>query len=139
MKTSQKHLNSIKSIFGGIKNWWQGKDKLGDELSKPQKMTSEPAPSLKKALDTSFSSGVKPAPHPALALKSEDGRGFYDDADEDLDSKFLGTGSRYKSQQHVDTSGHQQKLIRSGLGAADEKLEQNLGQYFYWVLMFPKH
>lgn len=126
MKVSQKHLNSIKSIFGGIKNWWQGKDKLTGEPSQPQKATSEPAPSLKKALDTSLSSGVKAAPHPALALKTEDGRGFYED-DEDLDSKFLGTGSRLYNEPSAAASKLQQKqVIRSGLVAADEKLDQNL-------------
>ena len=25
MKTTQVHLNNIKSVFGGIKNWWQGR------------------------------------------------------------------------------------------------------------------
>ena len=32
MDTSQKHLNNIKSIFGGIKNWWnKGKDETPKE------------------------------------------------------------------------------------------------------------
>ena len=29
MKTSQVHLNNIKSVFGGLKNWWQGRKSEG--------------------------------------------------------------------------------------------------------------
>ena len=71
MKTTQKHLNNIKSIFGGIKNWWGGK-KDGQVPEKPKRESK-----LQDTLDPSYSS-QSDREHPALRLKSEDQQGLYD-------------------------------------------------------------
>ena len=39
LTTSQKHLNNIKSVFGGIKNWWN-KDKNAPGSGKPQEQNA---------------------------------------------------------------------------------------------------
>lgn len=72
-KTSQRHLNGIKSIFGGIKNWWTGDAK---------KEEAAPPPSSKKqseVLQKAMSTDCDPGAHPAFRLRSGDVRGFYDD------------------------------------------------------------
>ncbi|KAL3858025.1 hypothetical protein ACJMK2_012641 [Sinanodonta woodiana] len=81
LTTSQKHLNSVKSIFGGIKNWWQGdKEKNSLPASKPEARPSQLRNNIEKSKDA--------GQHPALRLRSEDYKGFYEE-DEDLDSRFL--------------------------------------------------
>jgi synaptosomal-associated protein 29 len=138
MKTSQKHLDSIKSVFGGIKNWWHGKDKQTGESSQPQKTNSQSASGLQKALDDSINAGVQSGTHPAFRLKTDDGRGFYEE--DDLDGQFLGAGTRRydqtnSNQRNSDTTDktaaplQQKQAVGSGLGAADEKFDENLGMY----------
>ena len=67
MKTTQKHLNNIKSVFGGFKNWWSGK-KEAQEVekrtrdSKLQENISDPA---------SASSSNSAMSHPALRIRTE--------------------------------------------------------------------
>ena len=73
-KISQRHLNSIKSVFGGIKNWWNGEGKKEDTTSSSSgrdRSTSLLQQTLTKERET----GV----HPAMRLRSGDVRGFYDD------------------------------------------------------------
>ncbi|KAK3587646.1 hypothetical protein CHS0354_032854 [Potamilus streckersoni] len=81
LTTSQKHLNSVKSIFGGIKNWWQGdKEKNPLPASKPEARPSQ----LRSNIEKSKEAGQ----HPALRLRSEDYRGFYEE-DDVSDRRFL--------------------------------------------------
>lgn len=114
MTTSQKHLNSIKSVFGGFKNWWSGGKKSHPETEQPRQSK------LRETVERERQSG----PHPALKLKSEDGRGFYDN-DEDLDSRFMaGSKVNGKTQQH---SGPMlQKVTNS---EKEKRLDQNLGNF----------
>ena len=75
-KVSQRHLNSIKSIFGGIRNWWNGE---GKNDNAPQAVTSSrDRTALRQTVATEReppTSGV----HPALRIRSNDVSGFYDD------------------------------------------------------------
>jgi len=74
-KVSQRHLNSIKSIFGGIRNWWNGENKND---AAPQPVTSSrDRTALRQAVVTEREppSGV----HPAFRIRSGDVSGFYDD------------------------------------------------------------
>lgn len=64
MKTTQKHLNNIKSVFGGIKNWWSGKkeaqavEKRSRESTLQENISGQPPASS--------------ADHPALRVRKED-------------------------------------------------------------------
>lgn len=75
-KVSQRHLNSIKSVFGGIRNWWNGEKKTE---TAPQPVTSSrDRTSLRQAVATEReppATGV----HPAFRIRSNDVSGFYDD------------------------------------------------------------
>jgi len=75
-KVSQRHLNSIKSIFGGIRNWWNGD---GKNDAAPQPVTSSrDRTSLRQAVSAereSPASGV----HPAFRIRGSDVSGFYDE------------------------------------------------------------
>lgn len=73
-KVSQRHLNGIKSIFGGIRNWWNGD---GKNDTTPQPVTaSRDRTTLRQTVATEPpSSGV----HPAFRIRSGDVSGFYDD------------------------------------------------------------
>ena len=107
MKTSQRHLNSIKSVFGGIKNWWSGEKKK--EVKEPTVTKSHERESrLKDSIDAQRQNEPQ---HPALRLRSEDVSGFYEDD----------TG--------YSRSGHQQQReVSSGMAAYDQKFNQNLGK-----------
>ena len=75
-KVSQRHLNSIKSIFGGIRNWWNGE---GKNDATPQPVTSSrDRTTLRQTVATErdpSTSGV----HPAFRIRGSDVSGFYDD------------------------------------------------------------
>jgi len=75
-KVSQRHLNSIKSIFGGIRNWWNGE---GKNDSTPQPVTaSRDRTTLRQTVAAEReppTSGV----HPAFRIRSSDVTGFYDE------------------------------------------------------------
>ena len=73
MKTSQKHLNSIKSVFGGIKNWWGGKKE------QPQQQNTEQTQQSSRLRDQ-VDSHRESEPHPAMRLRGTDYSGFYDDS-----------------------------------------------------------
>lgn len=72
-RQSQRHLNSIKSVFGGIKNWWKGNDSNTPTTAVETKnRTSRP---LDVVLDGHRSATDS---HPILNKKA-DTLGFYDD------------------------------------------------------------
>ena len=75
-KVSQRHLNSIKSIFGGIRNWWHGE---GKNDTQPQSVTSSrDRTTLRQTVAMEReqpASGV----HPAFRIRGSDVSGFYDD------------------------------------------------------------
>jgi len=75
-KVSQRHLNGIKSIFGGIRNWWNGEGK-NDTTPQPV-TTSRDRVTLRQTVTTereSPASGV----HPAFRIRGSDVSGFYDE------------------------------------------------------------
>ncbi|XP_012946367.1 synaptosomal-associated protein 29 [Aplysia californica] len=74
LTTSQKHLNNIKSVFGGFKNWWSG-DK---NKKSAQETRAEENPNARLRATIEKTERSKP-----------DVRGFYDDEENDLDSKFM--------------------------------------------------
>ena len=101
MKTSQRHLNGIKSIFGGIKNWWNGDDKKKEE---------EPKPEQKR--DTKLLRAMNDAPERRI-----DTRGFGEDTD--FGRPAAATQGAY--------GGHKEQL-RSGFKDHDDQLDRNLGK-----------
>jgi synaptosomal-associated protein 29 len=106
MKVSQRHLNNIKSVFGGIKNWWSGDKKPTD--AKP---TPEPA---NARLRETITKTEKAKP---------DVGGFYDD-DEDLDSQFKAAPRRSPGSQYTMI----EPVTRSG---REEEIDSNLGQMLH--------
>lgn len=136
MKTSQRHLNSIKSVFGSVKNWWAGKDKAKEEAATAQPTSKEREPSkLQKTLEESEK---KAGPHPAYRLQGV--QGFYEDEKlDELDSQFLGGGSSstranpsssrgggYSSHSQTASSRGQQQTLKSGFGEYDKQFDDNL-------------
>ena len=109
LKTSQKHITSINSIFGGIKNWWYG-DKDKDKDSK----SGEPKTSTSKLQDTVEKSNAT-RPHPGERLRTDDGRGFYEE-EEDLDSKFM-RGAKGQNQYFKPvTKSRKEEVLNENLG-----------------------
>ena len=107
LKVSQKHITGIKSIFGGIKNWWNG-----DKDKDPQPKPPEPKPSrLQDTLEKTSGS----RPHPGERLRTEDGRGFYDD--DVSDDRFM-KGARKQQTQYIIPVTHSRK---------EQQLNENLG------------
>ena len=100
MKTTQRHLNNIKSVFGGLKNWWSGK-KEAQTPEKPQRQSG-----LQQTLDESLPSQDQ-REHPALRIRETDTRGFYDE------------GSRSQTQAQA-RSEHWQRY--------ESQLDDNLGE-----------
>ncbi|KAL5016298.1 hypothetical protein ScPMuIL_005887 [Solemya velum] len=111
LKTSQKHLNSIKSIFGGIKTWWNSSKDQKDEIPENQNK-------LKETLEKS--SYKDSGAHPALRNRDPDGRGFYLDDEDELDGRFMAG-----SKKNTGSSQGQfiQPLTRS---KKEQEMEQNL-------------
>ncbi|XP_067649071.1 synaptosomal-associated protein 29-like [Haliotis asinina] len=108
LTTSQKHLNNIKSVFGGIKNWWSG-NKDPNALP-PSKSEPKPSP-LKSKVDTYRES------HDAYSSKQLDTSGFYDD--NDIDSRFM-AGAR-------NTGGQRQQMVQRITNSAQEdEMDDNL-------------
>ena len=107
MKTSQRHLNSIKSVFGGIKNWWSG----GKKQEAEQASTTTTNQRQSRLRDTMDSRRENETEHPAMRLHSEDVSGFYE----------------------TDSDYPQQKQVSSGMKAYDEQFNKNLGAYKLFV------
>jgi synaptosomal-associated protein 29 len=127
MRVSQKHLNSMKSIFGGIKNYFS----RGPEAPPPAlpssrsssgistKSTGYSPSNLQSTIDRiQAESGTRSAEnHPALAARGLDTSGFRFD-DEDDYSKERNHGAQ--GQGH---SGH-----ASRSAVIDKQLNANLGE-----------
>lgn len=117
LTTTQKHLNSIKSVFGGIKNWWGGKK---DEAPKETQSSSS---RLRKTVDE----GSKPnGEHPSLRIKSDDCRGFYEDDEDQLNSRFM-QGARSSQGQDYGSSSTQRVIQPVTNSAREEEVDRNLG------------
>jgi len=128
-KVSQRHLNSIKSIFGGIRNWWNGD---GKNDTAPQPVTSSrDRTSLRQAVAAEHqppASGV----HPAFRIRGSDVSGFYDEDIVEFGSSgaMSRPAARNIDTRHDDTvrSGAVQSQARSQQWQEYEKnLSSNLG------------
>ena len=109
LKSSQKHITGIKSVFGGIKNWWNG------DKEKEQAATSVEPGSSK--LQNTVEKHNASRPHPGERLRTDDGGGFYED---DLDTEFM-KGARNTTQtQYFRPVTHSRK---------EEALNKNLGEF----------
>ena len=76
-KVSQRHLNSIKSIFGGLRNWWNGE---GKNDAAPQAVTSSrDRTGLRQTVAAEREQPPSSGVHPAFRVRSGDVSGFYDD------------------------------------------------------------
>ena len=109
LKTSQKHITNINSIFGGIKNWWSGdKDKDKNSKSGDSKAGSS---KLQETVERNQAS----RPHPGERLRTDDGRGFYEE-EEDLDSRFM-KGAKGQNQYFKPvTNSKKEALMNENLG-----------------------
>jgi len=131
-KVSQRHLNSIKSIFGGIRNWWNGE---GKNDSTPQPVTSsQDRNTLRQAISTERqppTSGV----HPAFRIRGNDVSGFYDEDIVEFGSSGATSRPPARNMDSIRDSavrpGAVQPQARSQQWQEYEKnLSTNLG-YFY--------
>ncbi|GAB1607342.1 synaptosomal-associated protein 29-like [Argonauta hians] len=94
LTTSQKHINNLKSVFGGFKNWWnRGSEAKTSETDSPPLRNSQ----LKEAV-----SNAERYPKPAGGTQR---RQEFNDEPVDLDSKFL-AGSRMADMKISDKSRH---------------------------------
>ena len=59
VKTSQIYLNNIKSVFGGLKNWWQGKKDVdaGSAVQQTEVQQNSPAVHLRHGSMSEYCSG----------------------------------------------------------------------------------
>ncbi|OWF46561.1 synaptosomal-associated protein 29-like [Mizuhopecten yessoensis] len=114
MTTTQKHLNSIKSVFGGIKNWWSTKK---EDPSRPEDETST---RLKVAMEN------QGAPLGAEAGRRRPDTSGFGDEDE-LDSQFMaGSRKSVSSQGYGQASG--QQILQPVTGSSrEEETNDNLG------------
>ncbi|XP_069135363.1 synaptosomal-associated protein 29-like [Argopecten irradians] len=110
MTTTQKHLNSIKSVFGGIKNWWSSKK----DDSNPQPKEVETASRLKDAIaNQGVSEGA------GAARRKTDTSGFGDD-DDDLDSRFMAGSRKPASSAGYRQASGQQQILQPVTGSSRE-------------------
>ena len=116
LKVSQKHITNIKSIFGGIKNWWNG-DKEGKEGA--SSTTSRPG-RLEQTLEQQSSS----RPHPGERLRQDDGRGFYEEEEEDLDTRFMKGARNQQAKQYFTPVTKSRR---------EERVNENLGRFTLYV------
>ena len=77
-KVTQTHLNGIKSVFGGIKTWWN-RDKKDNVIPE----VVQDRPSRRNLFNTIENTrGEEGGYHPALSLRGDDDySGFYDTDD----------------------------------------------------------
>lgn len=95
LKTSQRHLTSIKSVFGGIKNWWNGTPKE-EPPKEPERR--RPETSLTTHMEASAASVPSSrTDHPGL----RNTRGFYDDSDSQPKQKQM-TAERQQYEAQLD-------------------------------------
>ncbi|KAK3083611.1 hypothetical protein FSP39_000235 [Pinctada imbricata] len=106
MTTTQKHLNNIKSVFGGIKNWWN--------KGKTEQQTEESDVKPSRLQQTVEREKMSRPQH-----RNVDTSGFYDN-DNDLDKKFM-AGAKT-------SSSHNQQFFKPVTHSArEEQINENLG------------
>jgi synaptosomal-associated protein 29 len=124
-RVSQRHLNGIKSIFGGLKNWWQGEPKNDNApVSAPPSRNS----ALRQTIDSSQGrlQSSDGSVHPSLRLRSDNAAGFYDDDIQTFGSHAT-TGSYSSSDRSTMQSPVSQTSARSAQwNEYEASLDKNL-------------
>lgn len=138
-KVSQRHLNGIKSIFGGIKNWWNGEGKKEDSApARPTRDRTESRLHQALAKDRESSGGV----HPALRV-----RGFYDD---DVVEFGVASDDTFSSHSRREVPSDGQSSYRQtssaqlfahtshtpGWNEYEQHVDKNLGKFYINALVF---
>jgi synaptosomal-associated protein 29 len=143
-KVSQRHLNGIKSIFGGIKNWWNGEGKKDDAPVPPTGQLSRDRQQLRSAIASApdrADSGLS-GTHPALRLRSDDVKGFYDD--DIVEFGDVSSRSHVTTQRDVTDNGASRQVASSSTSTRsaafqeyEKNLNSNLGIDFVFILVRP--
>ncbi|XP_033748082.1 synaptosomal-associated protein 29-like [Pecten maximus] len=116
MSTTQKHLNSIKSVFGGLKNWWSKKE---DTNSRPE--AAETSSRLKEAMEN------QGAPLEAGAGRRKTDTSGFGDEEDDLDGRFM-AGSRKPVQSQGYQQASRQQILQPVTGSSrEDETNDNLG------------
>lgn len=120
MRISQKHINSIKSMFGGIKNYFS-RGNTGDSaaVTANQAPVSKPLPSgLQETVgNLRASERSSEVNHPALRIRGID----------TLDSQALPTSDDYSQLQHKPGSYRGMGVSQASVPQSfDEQLDKNL-------------
>merc|ERR1712168_387585 len=77
MKNTQKSIDSIKSVWGSLGQWWSTKKKKPD-ASEPVKNDPPPVNNRSQKLQHALDNSRNSNPHPSMRVRSEDTQGFYD-------------------------------------------------------------
>ena len=124
LKTSQKHLNNIKSIFGGIKNWWTGKKEVKEEQQRATGQAESERLQAALERDRIENPGRNSAgQHPALQLRSDDGQGFY--SDNNVDARFASSGGAGATSSAYSNSYSRQSQPK---GSKNHQIDSNLDE-----------
>ena len=128
LTTSQRHLNNIKSVFGGIKNWWGTKKEASPTASEQKRGSSLDSIVKKNQESASVSSSSRGLGEEGSLGWGEGGSVYQKDAD--LDSQFMASSSSSSSRYGRAGGGssslqYVQPITRS---AREEELDKNLGQ-----------
>lgn len=121
LTTTQKHLNSIKSVFGGMKNWWSSKK---DEPTNSPDGADRPS-RLKDVVEsnpTGFS-GASVGPRGVT-----DTSGFGDD--DDLDSRFMARARKPVQSPSFGESKDQQYIQPITGSSREDEMNENFGKLF---------
>lgn len=114
LTSSQRHLNNIKSVFGGIKNWWGAKKDAKTEPAAAQQKSS-----LDKFVSRSTGSNSSSEPRGQRWANGEMGEG--------LDNGFAAGSSRYMNDSRSAGQGSMQFIQPITRSAREEELDRNLG------------
>ncbi|KAH3857605.1 synaptosomal-associated protein 29-like [Dreissena polymorpha] len=120
LKQTQKSITSVKSIFGGIKNWWNGdKDK--------EPTDSKSAVQGPSKLEKTIEEQNKSRPHPRERFQTDDGHGFYEE--ENLDSKFMQGARNPQAQQYFKpvTNSKREERVNENLDLMSEGMSRLKG------------
>ncbi|KAH7956689.1 synaptosomal-associated protein 29 [Rhipicephalus sanguineus] len=123
LKVSQKHLNSMKSIFGSIKSYFRGGSSADASrnvgatagFGADEEEEEQPATDLQKALNKvkQESSASRPSTHPAFRVRGLDTSGF-------------GTG--FEDEQGDFAAKPQQPAYKNRSAEIEQKLDSNLAE-----------
>ncbi|XP_070572380.1 synaptosomal-associated protein 29-like [Ptychodera flava] len=127
LKTTQTHLTSLKSVFGGFVNMFRSKPKEEEE-PKNERATSE---RLEKAIHrTEAREGPRNDEHPAMRLRDPYSQNYYDRYDADRTDGFGSHRSTRSANAQIDRnidemSSGMSRLKDLALGLGDEIELQN--------------